>query len=119
LGLVKVTSDIVFDEANGSPREQVDLYDVDEDEVTTATIRIMAISVVRPQEQDQPSFSTMVKPPTQDEEQVPQEEGMNQGELRKKRTRREKYHRHLQLKSGPPFKGSIWWIKSMVTSVRE
>jgi hypothetical protein len=48
LGLVKVTSDIVFDEANGSPREQVDLYDVDEDEVTTATIRIMAISVVRP-----------------------------------------------------------------------
>jgi hypothetical protein len=27
------------------------------------------------------------------------------GEHMKKRTRRKKYHRHLQLKSGPPFKG--------------
>jgi hypothetical protein len=31
--LVEVSSDIVFDETNGSPREQVDLDDVDEDEV--------------------------------------------------------------------------------------
>jgi hypothetical protein len=34
-GLVEVTSDVVFDENNGSPREQVDLHDVDENEVPT------------------------------------------------------------------------------------
>jgi hypothetical protein len=57
LGLVEVTSDIVFDETNGSPREQVDLDVVDEDEVPMAAIRTMAIGDVRPheqQEQDQP-----------------------------------------------------------------
>jgi hypothetical protein len=71
-GLVEVSSGIVFDETNGSPREQVD--DVDEDEVPTASMRTMAIGDVRPQElqeQDQPSSSTMVHPPTQDDEQVP------------------------------------------------
>jgi hypothetical protein len=70
LGLVEVSSDVVFDETNGSPREQVDLDDVDEDDVPTAEIRTMAIDV-RPQEQqeqDQPSSSTMVHPPTQDDE---------------------------------------------------
>ena len=69
-------------ETNGSPREQVDLDDIDEDEVPTATMRTMAIGDVRPQEQqeqDQPSSSTMVHPPTQDGEQVPQEEGQDQG----------------------------------------
>jgi hypothetical protein len=77
-GLVEVSSDVVFDETNGSPREQVDLDDVDEDEVPTAAMRTMVIGDVRPQElqeQDQPSSSTMVHPPTQDDEQVPQEEG--------------------------------------------
>jgi hypothetical protein len=50
-GLVEVSSDIVFDETNGSPREQVvDFDDVDEEEVPTATIRTMAIGDVRPQE---------------------------------------------------------------------
>jgi hypothetical protein len=42
----------------------------------------MAIDDVRPQEQqeqDQPSSSTMVQPPTQDEEQIPQDRGMDQG----------------------------------------
>ena len=71
LGLVEVTSDVVFDEINGSPREQVDLDEIDEDEVPTATMRTMVIGDVRPQEQqvqDQPSSSTMVQPPTQDEE---------------------------------------------------
>jgi hypothetical protein len=34
-GLVEVTSDVVFDETNGSPREQDDLDDVDENEVPT------------------------------------------------------------------------------------
>jgi hypothetical protein len=80
--LVEVSSDIVFDETNGSPREQVDLDDVDEDEVPTAAMRTMAIGDVRPQEpqeQDQPSSSTLVHPPTQDGEQVPQEEGQDQG----------------------------------------
>jgi hypothetical protein len=70
-GLVEVIGDIVFDETNGSPREQVDLDDVDEDGVPTVTIRTMVIGDVRPheqQEQVQPSSSTMVQPPTQDEE---------------------------------------------------
>jgi hypothetical protein len=82
LGLVEVSSDVVFDETNGSPREQVDLDDIDEDDVPTAAICTMAIGDVRPQEQqeqDQPSSSTMVHPPTQDEEQVPQEEACDQG----------------------------------------
>jgi hypothetical protein len=76
-GLVEVSSDVVFDETNGSPREQVvDLDDVDE-EVPTTAIRTMAIGDVRPheqKEQDQPSSSTMVQPPTQDDEQVHQDE---------------------------------------------
>jgi hypothetical protein len=81
-GLLEFFSDVVFDETNGSPREQVDLYDVDEDEILTTTMRTIAIGDVRPQElqeQDQPSSSAMVQPPTQDDEQVPQEEGQNQG----------------------------------------
>jgi hypothetical protein len=44
--LVEVSSDVVFDETNGSPREQVDLDDVDEDEVPTAVMRTMAIDDV-------------------------------------------------------------------------
>jgi hypothetical protein len=66
-GLVEVSSDVVLDETNGSPREQVDLDDIDEDDVLTAAMRTMAIGDVRPQEQqeqDQPSSSTMVHPPT-------------------------------------------------------
>ena len=82
-GLVEVSSDVVFDETNGSPREQVvDLDDVDEEDVPTAAIRTMAIGDVRPQEQkeqDQPSSSTMVHPPTQDDEQVYQKEACDQG----------------------------------------
>jgi hypothetical protein len=42
-GLVEVSSDVVFDETNGSPREKVDLDDVDEEEVPTAAMRTMAI----------------------------------------------------------------------------
>jgi hypothetical protein len=81
-GLVEVSSGVVFDKTNGSPREQVDLDDVDEDEVPTAAMRTMVIGDVRPreqQEQDQPSSSTLVHPPTQDGEQVPQDEGLDQG----------------------------------------
>jgi hypothetical protein len=90
-GLVEVSSDVVFDESNGSPREQVDLDDVDEDEVPTAAIRTMAIGDVRPQEpqeQDQPSSSTLVHPPTQDDEQVPQE-GHDQGGAHKEQDKEE------------------------------
>jgi hypothetical protein len=47
-GLVEVSSDVVFDETNGSPREQVDLDDIDED-VPTAAMCTMAIDDVRPQ----------------------------------------------------------------------
>jgi hypothetical protein len=64
-GLVEVTSDVVFDETNGSPREQVDLDDIDEDEVPTVAMRIMAIGDVRPQEQqehDQAYSTTLVHP---------------------------------------------------------
>jgi hypothetical protein len=81
-GLVEVSSDVVFDETNGSPREQVDLNDIDEDDVPTVAMRTMAIGDVRPQEQHeqyQPSSSTMVHPPTQDNGQVPQEEARDQG----------------------------------------
>jgi hypothetical protein len=49
LGLVKVSSDVVFDETNGSLTEQVDLDDVDEDEIPTAAMQTMAIGEVRPQ----------------------------------------------------------------------
>jgi hypothetical protein len=91
-GLVEVSSDIVFYDTNGSTREQVDLDDVDEDEVPTAAMRTMATGDVRPQEQqdqDQPSSSTLVHPPTQDEEHVSQEAGMNQGRAHEEKDKEE------------------------------
>jgi hypothetical protein len=91
-GLVEVSSDVVFDETDGSPREQVDLDDIDQDEVPTAAIRTMAIGDVRPQElqeQDQPSSSTLVHPPTQDDGQVPQEEEHDQGGAQEKQVMEE------------------------------
>jgi hypothetical protein len=93
LGLVEVSSDVVFDETNGSPREQVHLDDIDEDEAPTAAMQTMAIGDVRPQEpreQDQPSSSTMVHPPTQDEEQVPQDEGLDQRGAHEEQDKEEK-----------------------------
>jgi hypothetical protein len=81
-GLVEVTSDVVLDETNGSPREQVHLDDIDENVVPTAAMRTMVIGNVRPHEQqvqDQSSSLMMVQPPTQDEEHVPQDDGMDQG----------------------------------------
>jgi hypothetical protein len=94
-GLVEVSSDVVFDETNGSLREQVDLDDVDEDDVPMDAIRTMAIGDVRPQEhkeQDQPSSSTIVHAPTQDDEQVPQEEACDQGEHMMSKLKRKKHH---------------------------
>jgi hypothetical protein len=92
LGLVEVSSDIVFDETDGSPREHVDLDEIDEDEVPTAAMHTMAIGDVRPQElheQDQPSSSTLVHPPTQDDGQVPQEEERDQGGAREEQAMEE------------------------------
>jgi hypothetical protein len=40
------------------------------------------------------------------------------GEHMKKRTKR-KYHRHLQLKSEPPSKGIIQWLRFWVTTATE
>jgi hypothetical protein len=47
-GLIEVSSDVVFDETNGSQREQVDLDDIDEHEVMTTAMRTMVIGDVRP-----------------------------------------------------------------------
>jgi hypothetical protein len=86
-------------------------------------MKTMAISDLLPQEQqvqDQPYSSTIVLPPTQDEEQVHHDDGMDQGEHKnKKEGRRKEYHRNLQLKSAPTFKEIIWWIKYLVTLVRD
>jgi hypothetical protein len=115
-GLVEVSSDVVFDETNGSPGEQVDLDDVDEEDVPTAAICTMVIGDVRPQEQkeqDQPSSSTMVHPPTQTDEQVHQE-ACNQGEHKMIMLWRKKHLKPLQLKSERRFKGIIpstrFWV---------
>ena len=100
-GLVEVTSDVVFDETNGSPREQVDLDDIDENEVSTAAMRNMAIGDVRPQEQqvqDQPSSSTMVHPQLKTMNRFLKRRRMIKGEHKKIMLRRKKYHGPLQLK---------------------
>jgi hypothetical protein len=60
--------------------------------VSTAAMQTMTISDVRPQEQqeqDQPSSSTLVHPPTQDEEHVPQYEGMDQGGAHREKNKEE------------------------------
>ena len=116
--MVEVSSNVVFDETNGSPREQVDLDDIDEDDVPTAAMHIMAIRDVRPheqQEQDQPSSSTMVHPPTQDDGHVPQEEARDQGEHKKNKLWRKKHHWPLQLKSERRFKEITPSIRFWVT----
>jgi transposase InsO family protein len=90
----------------------------DEDDVPMAAIRTMVIGDVRPQEQqeqDQPSSSTMVHPPTQDDEQVPQEEACDQGEHKKNTLWRKKHHWPLQLKSGRQSKEITPLIRYWVT----
>jgi hypothetical protein len=57
-----------------------------------------------------------VHPPTQDEEQVPQDEGLIKGERMENKIRRKKHHKLLQLKSGRQFKGIIQWFKFWVIS---
>jgi hypothetical protein len=117
-GLIEVSSDVVFNETNGSQREQVDLDDIDAHEVMMTTMRTMVIGVVRPHEQqvqDQPSSSTMVQLPTQDEEQVPQNNSMDQGGAQEQEGREDEgvphapptpsLHRHSKRSSG----GSNSW----------
>jgi hypothetical protein len=56
-------------------------------------MQTMAIGDVRPQEpqeQDQPSSSTLVHPPTQYGEQIPQEEGQDQGGAHEEQEKEEK-----------------------------
>jgi hypothetical protein len=87
-GLVEVSSDVVFVATIGSPREQVDLDDIDEEEVPTTAMRIMAIGDVRPQElheQDQPSPLTMVHPQLKTMYRYLKKRGRIKGELRKNR----------------------------------
>jgi hypothetical protein len=120
--LVEVSSDVVFDETNGTPKEQVDLDNIDEDEVPTVVMRTMAIGDVRPQElqeQDQPSSSIMVRPPTQDDVQVPQDEGQDQGGAQEEQIMEEEAPRPLQLKSERRSKDITLLIRFWVTSARE
>jgi hypothetical protein len=116
-GLVEVSSDVVFDESNGSPREQVDLDDVDEDDVPTAVIRTMATGDVRPQEQkeqDQPSSSTMVHPQPKMMNRFIKKRYVIKWEHKMIKLWRKKHHRPLQLKSERRFKGIIsstrFWV---------
>jgi hypothetical protein len=95
-GLVEVSSDVVFDETNGSPREQVDLVDV-----PTDAIRTMAIGDVRPQEhkeQDQPSSSTKVHPQLKMMNRFLKRRRVIKGEHKMSKLKKKKHHRPLQLK---------------------
>jgi hypothetical protein len=55
----------VFNESNGSRREQVELDELDEEEAPSIALRNLVIGDVRPQElpqeQDQPSSSSMAQ----------------------------------------------------------
>ena len=122
-GLVEVSSDVVFDETNGSPREQVvDLDDVDEEDVPTAAIRTMAIGDVRPQEQkeqDQPSSSTMMHPQLKMMNRFIKKRRVIKGEHKIIMLWRKKHNMPLQLKFERRFKGIISSIKFWVTLARE
>jgi hypothetical protein len=117
-GLVEISSDVVFDETNGSPREQVDLDDIDEDDVPTAAIRTMAIGDVRSQEQqeqDQPSSSTMVHPQLKMMDRFIKKRRVIKGEHTKNKFWRKKHHWLLQLKSERRYKEITPSIRVWVT----
>jgi type IV secretory pathway VirB10-like protein len=107
IGLIEVSCDVVFDEINGSQVEQVDLDELDDQEAPCIVLRNMSIRDVCPQvpeeptpTQDQPSSSIQASPPTQDEEhaqevedqvqdnEIPQDDGIDQGEMKLSKTRR-------------------------------
>jgi hypothetical protein len=110
-GLVEVSSDVVFDETNGSPREQVDLDDVDEDEVSMATMRTMAIGDVRPQEQQEQDQLHWCIPQLKMRNRYLKMKGWIKGEHMKNKIRRKKCHKLLQLKSERSLKEIIQWIR--------
>ena len=75
----------MFDETNGSQVEQVDLDELDDEEASCVALRNMSIGDVCPKEfeeppqaQDQPSSSMQASPPTQDEDEVQNDEGEDQ-----------------------------------------
>jgi hypothetical protein len=58
-GCVETTYDVVFDETNGSQKEQVDINLVDDEEASCDALQRMAIDDVRPQDLgNQPQKST-------------------------------------------------------------
>jgi hypothetical protein len=119
-GLVEVSSDVVFDETNGSPREQVDLDDIDEDDVPTTTMRTMAIGDMRPQEQqeqDQPQQWCIPQPKMMNR--YLKKRNMIKGEHKKNKWWRKKHHMPLQLKSEQRSKEITLSIRSWVISARE
>jgi hypothetical protein len=84
-GLVEVSCDIVFDETNGSQVEQVDLYQLDDEEAPCVALRNMSIGDVCPKEseeptqaQDQPTSFNQASPPTQVEEHAQDNEDEDQ-----------------------------------------
>jgi hypothetical protein len=114
-GLVEVSCDIVFDETNGSQVEQVDLDELDDEEALCIALRNMSVGDMCPKESEeptqaqyQPSSSKQASPPTQDEDEAreeededqdnepPQEEDIDQGEMRKMIKRFEIKDRHTQ-----------------------
>jgi hypothetical protein len=116
-GLVEVSIDVVFDETNGSAREQVDLYDVDEDDVPTDAIRTMAIGDVRPQEH-RSKINLLPQrwcvPRLKMKNRFLKKRHVIKGEHKKTKLRRKKYHEPLQLKFERRFKGIIpstrFWV---------
>jgi hypothetical protein len=74
---VKTTCDVVFDETNGSQKEQDDLDLIDDEEAPFDTLQRMAIGDVRPQDpndQSQESTPNDTTPPAQGLDQDNQEE---------------------------------------------
>jgi hypothetical protein len=66
-GCVETTCDAVFDETNGSQKEQVDLDLIDDEETPCDALQTMAIGDVRPQDpsnQPQETSPNDTTPPT-------------------------------------------------------
>jgi hypothetical protein len=75
----------VFDETNGSQVEQVDLYELDDEEAPCVALKNMSIGDVCPKESEEPtqaqvqlSSSIQASPPTQDEEQAQDDKNEDQ-----------------------------------------
>jgi hypothetical protein len=76
-GCVETMCDAVFDETNGSQKEQVDLDLIDDEEAPWDALQRMAISDVRPQDpsnQPQKTSPNDTSPPAQDLDQDSHEE---------------------------------------------